>query len=171
MHRRFGSLAVATALVGLAVTIERPVLAGFQPGPGGAPPIRLVAAVQDAGKESQKDGDRRPKMVLKANPMVASAPVRVVLTAELVGGADDYEDFYCASTLWEWGDDTSSESNTDCAPYEAGKSQIKRRFTVEHIFRRAGNYRVMFHLKQRSRQVGTAMANLQIRPGVREFGN
>ena len=29
----------------------------------------------------------------------------------------------------------SSESTSDCEPYEAGKSQIKRRFTVEHMFR------------------------------------
>lgn len=124
---------------------------------------------QNAPKDG-KEGDRRPKLVLKANPMVAGAPARIVLTAELVGGADDFEEYYCAATLWEWGDETSSESNTDCAPFEAGKSQIKRRFTVEHVFRRAGNFRVMFHLKQKSRQVATAQANLQIRPGLRDFG-
>lgn len=133
-------------------------------------PVPTARAEQDGQKGTQKDSDRRPKFVLRANPLVATSPARIVLTGELVGGADDFEEYYCVSTQWEWGDDTSSESNTDCPPYEAGKSQIKRRFAVEHVFRRAGNYRVMLHLKQRSRTVATATTNLQIRPGVREFG-
>ena len=58
-----------------------------------------------------------------------------MLTAEIKGGANDYEDFYCASVEWEWGDDTKSESKADCDPYEAGKSEIKRRFVMEHTFR------------------------------------
>jgi hypothetical protein len=132
--------------------------------------LTVIAAPVAAPPQSPpKEGERRPKLSLRANPLVAAAPARIVLTAELVGGADDFEEYYCASTLWQWGDDTASESNVDCPPYEAGKSQIRRRFTVEHVFRRAGNYRVMFHLKQRSRQVATAMTTLQIRPGVREF--
>lgn len=171
MHRRFGPLALAATLATVAAVTGNPALAGNDAGRGGARVTASAAPSQDGAKETQKEGERRPKLVLKANPIVAPTPARIVLTAELVGGADDFEEYYCASTQWEWGDDTSSESNTDCPPYEAGKSQIKRRFTVEHVFRRPGNFRVMFHLKQRSRQVGTAITNLQIRPGVRDFGN
>lgn len=120
-------------------------------------------------QEPEKAPERRPKLQLRSQPTIATSPARVVFTAELLGGADDFEEYYCAAVRWEWGDDTSSESNTDCPPYEAGKSQIKRRFTVEHVFRRAGTYRVLFHLKQRSRQVGTAITNIQIRPGARDF--
>ena len=64
----------------------------------------------------------------------------MVLTAELRGGADDYEEFYCGSVEWDWGDDTKSESKTDCEPYEAGKSEIKRRFTIDHTYNIAGEY-------------------------------
>ena len=95
------------------------------------------------------------------------APARVVLTAELTGGANDFEEFYCPSVEWEWGDGTKSESSSDCAPYEPGKSEIKRRFTVEHVFR-AGAYRVMFHLKRRDKSVGGASVNIQVRPGLRD---
>ena len=49
------------------------------------------------------------------------APARVVLTAELTGGANDFEEFYCGAVEWEWGDGTKSESSSDCAPYEAGQ--------------------------------------------------
>lgn len=128
-----------------------------------------VAQAQGPPKDGPKESDRRPKIVMRSQPSIGTSPARVVLTAELVGGADDFEEYYCASVEWVWGDDTASESSSDCPPYEAGKSAIKRRFVVEHVFRRAGNYRIMFHLKQRSRLVATGMTNVQIRPGPRDF--
>ena len=128
------------------------------------------AAAQKTGKDGkdQKDAnDPRPKVSLRAQPVIAMAPARVVFTAELTGGANDFEDFYCSAVEWEWGDGTKSESSSDCAPYEPGKSEIKRRFTVEHVFR-AGVYRVMFHLKRHDKAVGSATINIQVRPGLRD---
>src|SRR5476649_2324281 len=126
------------------------------------------ASAQKSKDKDSKDGpDPRPQVKLKAQPVIAMAPARVVLTAELVGGANDFEEYYCAGVEWEWGDGTKSESANDCAPYEAGKSEIKRRFTVEHVFR-AGNYRVYFHLKRQNKMVGNANVSLQIRPGLRD---
>jgi hypothetical protein len=116
-----------------------------------------------------RDNDKRPKISLKAQPTISMAPSRVVLTAELQGGADDFEEYYCPSVEWQWGDGTSSEASSDCEPYEPGKSQIKRRFTVEHVFR-AGNYRIMFHLKRRDKTVASATATIQVRPGLRDNG-
>jgi hypothetical protein len=128
------------------------------------------AAAQKTGKDGkdQKDStDPRPKVSLRAQPVIAMAPARVVFTAELTGGANDFEEFYCGAVEWEWGDGTKSESSSDCAPYEPGKSEIKRRFTVEHVFR-AGVYRVMFHLKRHDKAVGNATINIQVRPGLRD---
>ena len=91
-------------------------------------------------KPDQKaDQNKKPSISLRANPPVGFSPLRVVVTAELKGGANDYEDFYCASVEWDWGDDTKSESKADCDPYEAGKSEIKRRFVAEHTFRSLTN--------------------------------
>lgn len=132
--------------------------------------ITLAASVsaQKTDKDSKDNpDDKRPKIRLKAQPVISMAPARVVLTAELVGGANDFEDFYCAAVEWEWGDGTKSESSTDCAPYESGKSEIKRRFTVEHVFR-MGAYRVMFHLKRHDKSVGMATVSIQVRPGLRD---
>jgi hypothetical protein len=126
------------------------------------------ASAQKTDKDSKDNQDsKRPQIKLKAQPVISMAPSRVVLTAELVGGANDYEDFYCAAVEWEWGDGTKSESSTDCAPYESGKSEIKRRFTVEHVFR-MGAYRVMFHLKRHEKSVGMATVSIQVRPGLRD---
>jgi hypothetical protein len=123
---------------------------------------------QKTDKDSQADA-KRPKVTLKAQPMIAMSPARVVLTAELVGGANDYEDYYCPTVEWEWGDGTQSAATNDCAPYEAGKTEIKRRFTVEHVFR-AGMFRVSFRLKQHEKAVALATVNIQIRPGLRDTG-
>src|SRR4051812_39722141 len=98
----------------------------------------LSTSAKLSGQKNDKDEAKaleakRPKMTLRAQPSVGIAPVRVVLTGELQGGADDFEEYYCPTVEWAWGDDTSSESTLDCEPYETGKSQIKRRFTIEHV--------------------------------------
>jgi hypothetical protein len=134
--------------------------------------LATAVSAQKSGKDGkdkdQKDSnDPRPKVSLRAQPVIAMAPARVVFTAELTGGANDFEEFYCGAVEWEWGDGTKSESSSDCAPYEPGKSEIKRRFTVEHVFR-AGMYRVMFHLKRHDKAVGNATINIQVRPGLRD---
>jgi hypothetical protein len=125
----------------------------------------LAAAPQ---KPEGREPDRRPRLTLRAQPPVGIAPARVVFTAELVGGANDFEEFYCPTIIWEWGDDTQSESTLDCEPYEPGKSEIRRRFTVEHQFKRAGGYKVFFRLKKRDKAVAAASAVVQVQPGAGE---
>lgn len=134
----------------------------------------VAAAIAASGAEpaaqrnekAKDDEPQRPKFTLRAQPQVAVAPARVVFTAELVGGSDDYQEFYCPTIEWEWGDDTSSESTVDCDPYEAGASKIKRRYTVQHLYRRAGAFRVFIHLKQRDRFMGSAAVSIQIQEGA-----
>jgi hypothetical protein len=129
-----------------------------------------VFAQQKSDKDKDgRDGDKRPRFTLRAQPTVGVSPARVVLTAELIGGANDFEEYYCAAVEWDWGDDTRSESTTDCEPYEEGKSEIKRRFVAEHVFARAGSYKIYIRLKRRNKPVAAATANVQIRPGAREF--
>jgi len=123
-----------------------------------------LGAAQKNDKSKDQDANR-PRITLRAQPVVAVSPARVVLTAELVGGADDFQAFYCPTVEWAWGDDTVSESTVDCDPYEAGKSQIKRRFTVEHIFRRAGVYKIYFHMKRKDKMLGSATVTVQIQAG------
>jgi hypothetical protein len=127
-----------------------------------------VAFVMSASA-SQPDGKDRPKLSLKANPMVSRAPSRVVLTVELTGGSNDYEAFYCPTVDWDWGDGTESESTSDCDPYQPGKSEIKRRFTVEHVFK-AGNHRVVFRLKRHDKPLTAASVQIQVQPGLRDIG-
>lgn len=126
----------------------------------------FVAFAHAAGPEKKP----KPTVSLKVSPVVGFSPARMVVTAELKGGADDYEEFYCATVEWDWGDDTRSESKTDCEPYEAGKSEIKRHFTVDHTYNTAGDFRVQFRLKQKNKVVGSGSADVKVRPGVRDPG-
>ena len=76
----------------------------------------VAAGPQDKPAKDKDSGDKekRPKLSLTARPPIAMSPARVSLTAELAGGPDDLEEFYCPTIEWDWGDGTSSETSSDC---------------------------------------------------------
>ncbi len=117
-----------------------------------------------------EQGDKKASLSLKASPSVSFAPSRVVLVAEVKNGANDNEDFYCPTVEWEWGDLTTSVAEADCAPYEAGKSEIKRRYTIQHQFKNPGGFRVVLRLKKGSKVVATANTQIQVRAGLGQYG-
>ncbi|HUF23269.1 MAG TPA: hypothetical protein VMN81_04000 [Vicinamibacterales bacterium] len=117
------------------------------------------------GLEAAQDAPKRPKLSLRATPPMAFTPATITLVAELRDGDDDYAEYYCASVEWDWADGTRSESSDDCDPYEAGKSEIRRRFTIQHKYNIEGNYDVQFRLKQRNKVVASARTRVTVRPG------
>jgi hypothetical protein len=123
--------------------------------------LPLAGGAADKGK---------PSISVKASPAIAFSPARVVVTADLKGGANDYEDFYCPSIEWEWGDGTTSEQTIDCDPYEAGKSEIKRHFTASKVYHSSGDYRVQFKIKKKDKTIAVAGTEVKIRPGARDIG-
>jgi hypothetical protein len=127
--------------------------------------LGFMAGTAQAPKPSTQE---RPTLVVRITPPTGFTPLRVRATAEARNGSDDYEEFYCATVEWDWGDGTISENTGDCDPYEAGKSMIQRRFTADHVYRQAGSYRIAFRLKQKTRQVGGAVASVQVRSGAGE---
>jgi hypothetical protein len=129
-------------------------------------PILLALALSG----TDRDKDKRPKISVKASPAMGISPARVVASADLTGGANDYEEFYCPSVEWEWGDDTKSTTSADCEPYEAGKSEIKRRFTADHVYRMAGDFRIQFRLRKKDKAIAAAGTSVKIRPGLGDPG-
>ena len=117
----------------------------------------------DSAVRAQRGGEDKPSLSLRASPRVGFAPVNVLFVAELRGGADDYEDFYCASVEWDWDDDTRSESTPDCDPYVPGESRIRRRFSTRHRFDYGGRYEVRFLLKKRDDTVAAARTTVELR--------
>ena len=134
--------------------------------PATACALALAVSLHAAGPDKKS----KPSIIVKSTPLVGFSPARIVLTADLKGGTDDYEEFYCPTVEWDWGDDTKSEAKTDCDPYEAGKSEIKRHFTTDHVYNIAGDYRVEFRLKQKDKVVARGSTDVKVRPGVRDGG-
>ena len=142
--------------------------------------IAVAFAIGAVGTTSAgTEQNKKPSISIRANPPVGFSPLRVVLTAELKGGTNDYEEFYCPTVEWEWGDDTRSENTADCDPYEPGKSEIKRRYIMEHTFRADSTdisgaptgptqFRVRFLLKQKRKVVGSGQTIIELRAGSSE---
>lgn len=129
----------------------------------GAVAVTALSAQDDKNKDVKK-----ASLSLKASPTIVFSPARIVVTAELKGGAEDNAELYCPSLEWDWGDGTRSESNTDCEPFEAGKSTIQRRFTSSHTYNLAGSYRVQLRLKRGSKSVLGGHVSVQVKPGLRD---
>lgn len=130
--------------------------------------LALMTTLALTGSDATRD--TRPRISVKANPAMGMSPARIVASADLSGGANDYEEFYCASVEWEWGDDTKSTTSADCDPYEAGKSEIARRFTADHVYRQSGTFRIQFRLKKKDKTIAGAGTSVQIRPGLGDPG-
>jgi len=130
--------------------------------------LSAVVAAQKPAPSKDKEQDKHPSLKLTARPPIGMSPARVVLTADVNGGPNDSEDYYCPTIEWDWGDGTMSESMSDCEPYQPGKSEIRRRYTIDHVFR-AGNYRVALRLKKRDKMVASATVMIEIRPGIRDL--
>jgi hypothetical protein len=117
----------------------------------------------------------KPKLTLKANPVMAFSPARIHVTADLTGGANNDQTLYCPAVEWEWGDGTKSAEESDCEPYQAGKSEIKRHYIADHEFRIeeqnfAGappdyrDFHIQLRLKRSGKVVLSAATSVKIKP-------
>ena len=135
--------------------------------------VALALAFSGAHQEKDQGKDKaaKPKLTVKVTPaMGGTAPARIVASADLVGGAPDGEELYCPAVEWDFGDDIKSTTSADCDPYEAGKTEIKRRFTAEHTYSNGGNYRIQLRLKKKNKAIVSGSTSVQIRPGIHEGG-
>ena len=125
----------------------------FVLGCGVALALAVAPAVARRSRTTPKDAEGRTtsgrKLVAARAADRSASPRRAsCCTAELVGRRRRLRGVLLPDGRMGVGRRHESESTVDCEPYEAGKSEIKRRFTVEHIFRRAGSYQVYFRLKR-----------------------
>ena len=126
----------------------------------------VVAAGDPVSAVQRSDDNKKPSLAFKATPPVGFTPLKVRVVVDVKGGANDYADFYCATVEWDWADGNTSGSGEDCEPYQAGKSEIQRRFTSEHTFRQEGDYEIAFRLKQKSKVVAFSKATVRVKSGI-----
>ncbi len=128
--------------------------------------VSALLIIPNALQARAQGSNKKPSLSLKATPTVSFAPARVVVVAEVKGGSNDNEEFYCPTLEWEWGDLTTSTAEADCEPYAAGTSEIKRRYTVEHRFKEPGSFRIRLLLKKGTKVISAANTLVQVRPGL-----
>ena len=128
--------------------------------------ISLLLAACAAGPLSA-DGVKvkKPSLNVRATPRMAFSPVRVLLTAELTGGAD-VEEYHCPELEWEWDDGGKSVHESDCKPFEPGVTKIERRFTADHQYNKAGVYNVKVTMRRANRTIVTQSVRVTVRPGL-----
>jgi hypothetical protein len=120
-----------------------------------------LAVPAGAEKESKA---KKPRLELRATPRFAFSPAFVMFTAELTGG-DNVEELHCPELEWYWDDGGKSVQESDCAPFEAGKTEIERRFTAEHEFKTAGTYNVKLTLRKADRRLAETSVRVTVRAG------
>jgi hypothetical protein len=130
----------------------------------------IAGAVSLGASDAQKDV-KKPSVTIRVAPAISFSPARVVITAELRGGAPDDPDLYCPEIEWDWGDGTKSESSENCEPYDEGKSTVKRRWTITHTYQTQGMYRIQLRLKRGSKTIVSGNNTVQVKPGVRDMTN
>lgn len=126
----------------------------------------VIAPLQTVPSHAQKAKDT--SLALRVSPQVAFSPARVVATGELKDVDETSAEFYCPGLEWDWGDGTTSEASFDCEPFEAGRSEIKKRYISEHTFQSSGRYRVQLRLKRQRKIILSTATTVQVRPGVRD---
>jgi hypothetical protein len=134
--------------------------------------VVVCLTVFGGAADAQRNDEKKASLSLKATPTSGFAPLRVRMSVDVRGGAEDAQDFYCPSVEWDWGDDQKSTSSEDCDPYEPGKSTIRRRYSGEHRFTEGGTFNVRFRLKQGNRVVATTSVIISVREGLNDgFAN
>jgi hypothetical protein len=118
----------------------------------------LMLARSLDGAEKQKG----PSLSLRAAPRVAAAPVSVLFTAEVQGGAD--ADVYCPTLEWEWGDGSKGSAGGDCPPYVAGETEVQRLFEAEHEYRQKGQPTVTLRITKDGKPLAVTRVDLRISP-------
>jgi hypothetical protein len=107
---------------------------------------------------------KKPSLTVRALPRIAFSPATVLVSAELHGG-DDAEEFHCLEVKWDWDDGGQSVHEPGCDPWQPGMT-IERQFSSEHLFRRAGTYRVAVTLRRAGKVAFSGEVDVMVRSGA-----
>jgi hypothetical protein len=120
----------------------------------------LLLAAPLPAEDKAEDKAKGMSVSLRAVPRVAAAPVSVLFTAELQGGANS--DVYCPTLEWTWGDGSKGSNGGECPPYVAGESEVPRLFEAEHEYRQKGQPAVTLRVTKEGKTLGVARVDLRI---------
>ena len=105
---------------------------------------------------------RGAELTLRSSPGVGLAPLRVSVTAQLLGVDDNEEEYYCPTVEWDWGDGSLSRHSPDCEPFAGTDGAIRRSFFNAHVYRSAGDFTMQLRLQKRGRTVVSGAARVTV---------
>ena len=91
----------------------------------------------------------------------STVTIRISARLEDLDKAEDLEEYYCLEQVWEWDDETESEYEPDCDPYEEGM-EIEVGFSGTHQYRDPGTYTVWLRLQRNGDTVIADSVKVQI---------
>jgi hypothetical protein len=118
-----------------------------------------VAGAPAAAKDAKP---KKPKLEVRAVPMMAMAPVEVLLLIDLKGG-DDLEEYYCPEIEVLWDDGGKSSQEADCPPFQPGTA-ITRHYSLSHEYRNGGEFEVRVRLRRAERIITSTQVRVSVRP-------
>ena len=127
----------------------------------------VIAAPSFAGEAAKP---KKPVLEVRPTPRFGFSPLTVLFIVELKGGAD-VEEFYCPEIEWDWDDGGKSVKESDCPPFEAGVTQIERRYSQEHGFVKAGNYAVKVTMRRSNHLIAKQTVTVTVKPGLGDPSN
>jgi hypothetical protein len=127
--------------------------------------VLLVAGLAVPAGAGKQPNAKKPRLELRAVPRFAFSPALVMLSADLTGG-DDVEELHCPELEWDWDDGGKSIQESDCPPFEPGKTRIERHFSAEHEFKKAGTYNVKLTMRKVDRRLADATVRVSVRAGL-----
>ncbi|MCB9079393.1 MAG: VWA domain-containing protein [Anaerolineaceae bacterium] len=84
---------------------------------------------------------------ITADMVQGAAPLVVNFRGDLVGGADDNQDFYCVESTFDFGDGHRQSQSPSCVAWKSG-AEILRSYVSNYVYEAPGEYQVTFQLGQ-----------------------
>ena len=109
----------------------------------------LLLIPSNALQAREQGGNKKPSLSLKASPSVSFAPARIVVVAEVKGGAGRFRGVLLPDRRMGMGRlDARQRSKPIANRTRRARATIKRRYTVEHRFKNPGAFKIILRLKK-----------------------
>lgn len=92
---------------------------------------------------------KKPEIKLFAHPRQGFMPLTIFFEAQLINYEKNPEAFKCLVEKWDFGDGSKSEHQPNCSE----TLSIKTKFMTNHLYTRAGNFRVQFTLGEKDNAI------------------
>ncbi len=130
--------------------------------------LLLAGVAGSSDRPAKAPKPKKPKVEARAVPALGVPPLEVLVLLDLTGG-DEVEELYCPEVEFDWADGGKSVQESDCPPFEPGKTSLTRRYSARHVYRRGGEFTVRVRLRRVDKVVASAEAHVSVHSGLDNY--